>query len=161
MRMLEKVIVFSDGGCPANPGAGSWGFVADFHFDSGSARKVTGSGFVENTTNNQMEFRALSEAAGFLLQVDELGPEIEFRSDSMLIVQQLNGVWQQKEPSLRDIFNLALGRIAKLQARCPKVSIGWIKRCFNEEADALCNTILDEHGVVGVAKPRRAAFLRT
>jgi ribonuclease HI len=154
---LEKIIVHQDGGCPANPGHGSWAWVIDF---VGLDRKVTGSGFVKDTTNNQMEYRALCEAAGFLLRVDDLGPEIEFRSDSMLVVQQLNGVWQQKEPSLRDIYNLALGRIAKLRLRVPKLSIGWIKRDFNMEADALCNEVLDAHGVVGVAKPRRVAFLR-
>jgi hypothetical protein len=79
----------------------------------------------------------------------------------MLVVRTLNGVWQIKEPSLRDVYNLALSRLAKLQQRVHKLSIGWIKRDLNVEADAECNRIMDLHGVVGVAKPRRAAFLKT
>lgn len=154
---LEKIIVNGDGGCPNNPSDGSWAYVIDF---VGVDRKITGGGFVPNTTVNQMEYLALAEAAAFLLRVDELGPEIEFLSDSMLVVQQLNGIWQQRETSLRDVFNVALGRMAKLMLRVPKVSIRWIKRDLNQEADALCDAILAEHGVVGVAKPRRAAFLR-
>lgn len=157
---LKKLTVSTDGGCPCNPGAGAWGYVVDFLFDDGSSRKLTGGGFIQQCTNNFAELAAFSEAAGFLLRIDDLGPEIEFRSDSMLCVQTLNGVWNLKEPSLRDVYSLALGRIAKLQLRVPKLSIGWIKRDFNVEADAECNRILDLHGVVGVAKPRRAAFLR-
>lgn len=145
---LEKVIVWSDGGCRNNPGPASFGYVVDF---VGTGRKITGGGFIEHASNNYAELAAISEAAGFLLRVDELGPEIEFRSDSMLVVQTLNGDWQLKEPSLRDVFNQALGRLAKLRLRVPKLSIGWIKRALNEEADAECNRIMDEHGVVGIS----------
>lgn len=161
MKELQKVIVHSDGGCRSNPGAASWGYVVDFHFDDGSARKLTGGGFIQHASNNYVEYCGIAEAAGVLLRVDELGPEIEFRSDSMLVVQTLNGVWTLKEPSLRDVYSLALSRVAKLMARVPRVSIGWIKRDLNSEADAICGAIQDEHGVVGAAKPRRAAFLKT
>jgi ribonuclease HI len=132
---LEKIIARTDGGCPNNPGgAGAWAWIADF----GHGRKVSGSGFVESTTNNAMEYQAVAEAAGFLLRVDELGPEIQFLSDSMLVVQQLNGLWQQKQDSLRDVYSLALARIA----------------------NKLCNDILDEHGVVGLSWQARQAALK-
>lgn len=155
--MLEKIVVKSDGGCRNNPGAGSFGYVIDF---VGLGRKITGGGFLVQTTNNLAEYAAIAEAARFLLRVDELGPEIQFLSDSKLCVEQLNGNWQLKEPSLRDIYNRALGHIAKLMLRVPKVTLSHIPRALNEEADQICNDIMDEHGVVGVAKPRRAAFLR-
>jgi ribonuclease HI len=158
VKELEKIIAWSDGGCRNNPGQAAWAWVIHF---VGPDRKLTGGGFMDHATNNYVEMAAVAEAAGFLLRVDDLGPEIEFKSDSMLCVQTLNGVWNLKESSLRDVYNLALSRIAKLQLRVPKLSIGWIKRDLNEEADALCNEILDQHGVVGVAKPRRAAFLKT
>jgi ribonuclease HI len=158
LKVLEKIVVHSDGGCRNNPGQGAWGYVV--HFE-GVDRKLTQGGYVEHATNNFLEYCGLAEAAGFLLRVDELGPEIQFLSDSMLVVRTLNGVWQIKEPSLRDVYNLALSRLAKLQQRVHKLSIGWIKRDLNVEADAECNRIMDLHGVVGVAKPRRAAFLKT
>jgi ribonuclease HI len=152
--MLEKVIVNSDGGCRVNPGPGSFGYVISFE---GLDRKIIGGGFEERGSNNWFEFKALAEAAAFLLRVDDLGQEIEFRSDSMLVVQTLNGEWQLKEPSLRDVFSLAQARLAKLRLRVPKLSIDWIKRAENSEADAICNEIQDQHGVVGISWKERQA----
>jgi ribonuclease HI len=146
---LEKIIARIDGGCPNNPGgAGAWAWIVEF---VGLGRKLSGGGFIESTTNNYCEYAGIAEAAGFLLRVDELGPEIAFLSDSMLCVQQLNGIWQQKQDSLRDVYSLAQARIAKLRSRVPLVSISWIKRDLNTEADGLCNDILDAHGVVGLS----------
>jgi ribonuclease HI len=145
---LEKIIVKSDGGCRTNPGPAAWGFVIDF---VGTGRKLTQAGFIPHASNNYAELAAIAEAAGFLLRVNELGPEVQFLSDSMLVVQTLNGAWNLKEPSLRDVFNLACARLAKLRLRVPKLSISWIKRADNSEADALCNLVQDEHGVVGLS----------
>jgi ribonuclease HI len=156
---LSKIVVHTDGGCPNNPGgAGAWAWIVEF---VGLGRSLSGGGFIESTTNNYCEYAALAEAAGFLLRVDELGPEIQFLSDSMLVVQQLNGVWQIKQDTLRDVYGLALSRIAKLRARVPRVSIAWIKRDLNQEADAECNRIMDLHGVVGISWKERRLRLRS
>jgi probable phosphoglycerate mutase len=125
--MTQNVVVFTDGGCRSNPGAGSFGYVIEFSEE----RKVTGGGFLDRTTNNFAELTAIAEAAACLLGLDDIGQEVQFRSDSMLCVKTLNGDWNLKEPSLRPVYELALGRIARLMARIPKVSIVWIPRELN------------------------------
>ncbi len=52
---LEKVLIYTDGGCKGNPGLGAWAFYVPFE-------KYSKSGKVEASTNNRMELLACIEA---------------------------------------------------------------------------------------------------
>lgn len=54
---MQKVTIYTDGGCRPNPGAGGWGALLIW----GDAEKEL-SGGAPNTTNNQMELTAAIEA---------------------------------------------------------------------------------------------------
>jgi len=56
MDKLLDVELYTDGACSGNPGAGGWGCVLMCK----NKEKLL-SGFVENTTNNQMELTAVIE----------------------------------------------------------------------------------------------------
>lgn len=53
---LLNVDLYTDGACSGNPGAGGWGYVLKC-----KNKEKQESGFVPNTTNNQMELTAVIE----------------------------------------------------------------------------------------------------
>ena len=54
---MERIVIYTDGGCSGNPGPGGWAFV----YEDGK-ETLRGSGGEAATTNNRMELRAVIEA---------------------------------------------------------------------------------------------------
>ncbi len=84
---MKKVIIYTDGACSGNPGAGGWGAVL---FYKNSMKEM--SGFCENTTNNQMELTAAIEALSKLKEPCE----VELYSDSAYLVNAFKEGWLEK-----------------------------------------------------------------
>ena len=63
MAFEAEVHLFTDGACSGNPGPGGWAFILR-HLSSGKEKEE--SGFQDNTTNNQMELRAVIEGLAVL-----------------------------------------------------------------------------------------------
>ena len=55
---MEKIDIFTDGGCSGNPGPGGWAFVA---LDKGKVLSYSSGGEAQ-TTNNKMELTAVINA---------------------------------------------------------------------------------------------------
>lgn len=143
--------VCCDGGCPANPGPGAFGFV----IDKGEGNKITRSGFLPVATNNSAEYRAITAAAIFLQGVEQHPDRIEFWSDSEVIVRQLNGVYQVRSETLHPIFLEAKAAIETLRkVTHAQVTISHFKREHNSEADELCNEVLRKRGIEIVSKKK-------
>jgi ribonuclease HI len=105
---------------------------------------------IGEATNNVAEYRALLlglERAAVLGCTD-----LEVYSDSELLVRQLQGRYQVKQPVLRDLYLKAKEHIAGLR----RFDIRHVPREQNTEADALANRGVDEasrpgrHGAGGV-----------
>jgi ribonuclease HI len=143
--------VHTDGGCRDNPGPGAWGFV--INKEAGEVEEH--SGFLPHCTNNQAEYRSLEAAliTIALKPVDQMPTSVEIFSDSQLIVEQINGRWRVNELIL-PYYQTAKVAFIQLQGICP-VSLSWIRREFNSEADALCNQVMDKRGIVCSRKGRR------
>ena len=58
-----EVNLYSDGACSGNPGPGGWAFILE-HVPTGTERECRGA--QEETTNNQMELRAVIEGLSAL-----------------------------------------------------------------------------------------------
>ena len=67
--------------------------------------------------------------------------EVDCILDSKLIVEQLNGNWKVKEPTLQKLFTKAWNASQKFK----KIKIRHTRRENNKEADAEVNKILDKH----------------
>ncbi|PLS80622.1 hypothetical protein CYG49_04650 [Candidatus Saccharibacteria bacterium] len=132
----HKLVVFSDGGSRGNPGPSATGYVV---LDANESLIAEGGEFLGVTTNNQAEYQAVAQALEAAHKVG--GKIIDFRMDSLLVVNQLNGIYQIKNRDLWPIHN----RIKELIKQFDKVSFHHVKREFNTHADALVNKILDEH----------------
>lgn len=90
----------------------------------------------ENTTNNVGEYSGLLLA---LKTAKELGVEVlHIRSDSKLIVEQTRGRWRCKNAALRVLRD----RARNLAEEFHEISIVWIPREENHQADALCRAVV-------------------
>lgn len=79
-----EVVIYTDGACSGNPGAGGWGAIL-MHGN----RKKEISGFEQYTTNNIMELTAVIEA----LKTLKKPCKVELFSDSAYVVNALNQGW--------------------------------------------------------------------
>ncbi len=94
----KKVIINADGGSRGNPGPSASGFV--IQDDTGEVVLEAGGRFLGITTNNQAEYRAVLFA---LERAKELGvEEVVFRLDSLLVVNQMKGIFKVKNKDYLD-----------------------------------------------------------
>jgi ribonuclease HI len=132
----KEVIVYSDGGSRGNPGPSASGFVL---FDKNGKLLFEGGKYLGITTNNQAEYQAVLLG---LEKALELGARfVDFRMDSLLIVNQMAGIYKVKNRDLWPIYE----RIKELAKEFEHVKFSHVRREFNKDADALVNKVLDEH----------------
>ena len=133
---LKKVILYSDGGSRGNPGPSAAAFVV---MNEREEVISDGGSYLGVTTNNQAEYQAVFFG---IKKASELGVDVvDFRLDSNLVVNQLNGVYKIKNRDLWPIHE----QIKLLLPRFKKVTFSHVRREFNQLADGLVNKILDEH----------------
>jgi len=131
---INKVIIRTDGAARGNPGPAAIG--ATVKDDKGNL--IAGiSRRIGITTNNQAEYQAIIAA---LEEAVSLGARhVELKSDSELVVQQLNGRYKVKKTTLRTHYQQVIQLIGSLES----FTIAYIPREQNAEADALANKALD------------------
>jgi ribonuclease HI len=125
--MTAPAIIHFDGGArPSNPGPAAIGYTveAEDWSDEGSVH-------LGKATNNEAEYRALIR--GLEVASKKGCTEVEARGDSQLIVRQVTGDWQTKEPRLRELRD----RVRELAEEFEQFEIRHIPREENWEADAL------------------------
>ena len=125
-----KLIINTDGLSKDNPGPAAIGAILK---DTRGRTIATISQAIGLATNNEAEYRAVIAA---LEKALTLGAEqVELRSDSELVVNQLNGRYRVRSTALRPFYLQA----AKLLGQFQKVSITCVPREQNTEADRLAN----------------------
>lgn len=131
-----QLIVYSDGGSRGNPGPSASGFVV---MNQNQDVLHQGGMYLGITTNNQAEYHGVRLG---LEKALELGAKtVDFRIDSLLVVNQLNGIYKIKNRDLWPINE----RIKELAAQFDRVTFTHIKREFNQLADGMVNKILNAH----------------
>jgi ribonuclease HI len=131
----EKVKVFGDGGSRGNPGPSASGFVI---LDMEDTVLVDKGVYLGITTNNQAEYTALKLALEECLKMGV--KEAEVYMDSLLVVNQIKGIFKVKNRDLWPIYDA----IKKLAVKFEKISFSHVPREFNKLADAAVNRALDE-----------------
>ena len=84
---MKSVIIYTDGACSGNPGAGGYGTVLLY----GSARKELSQGY-QLTTNNRMEVLAVIKG----LEALKEPCEVALYSDSKYVVDAIQKGWLKK-----------------------------------------------------------------
>jgi ribonuclease HI len=132
----EHLIVYSDGGSRGNPGPSAAGFVV---MDENEQVIHEGGLYLGITTNNQAEYHGVQ--LGLEKALELAAKRVDFRMDSMLVVNQMNGIYTIKNRELWPIHE----RIHELVAQFDKVTFTHVKREFNQLADGMVNKILNAH----------------
>lgn len=141
------LLLNTDGGSRGNPGPAAYGYVvrdisglsaeASAKVDAGILLEKCGN-YLGITTNNQAEYQGLIAGIGWVL-AHHPAAELTIRMDSLLIVNQVKGLYKVKSPELLPRFREVRGLLAKL----PKWSIVHTYRSGNSLADSLVNEALD------------------
>lgn len=139
---MSSLQIYCDGGSRSNPGPSGLG-VAGYYIDVDSNKEcIYEKGvFLENCSNNFAEYLALIHGLNYAMQSDY--KNIEFYSDSKLIVEQVNGRWKVKSCDLKDLALSAMNRIQQLRKHGCQVTVTWIPREKNVHADSLANLAMD------------------
>lgn len=130
-----RVIVEADGGSRGNPGPAGYGAVV---LSTGGEVLLERYASLGTTTNNVAEYSGL--IAGLQAALELNATHVDVRMDSKLVVEQMSGRWQIKNPGLRPLAAEA----AALAGRFARVTFDWIPRERNKLADALANRAMDE-----------------
>ena len=123
-----------DGASRGNPGPASYAVVI---------RDASGKVILElgkklgRETNNVAEYYALLTALDYAATHNISA--LRIRSDSELLVRQMQGRYKVKSPDLKPLFE----RASKLVRRIPYFTIEHVRREQNRDADALANLALD------------------
>lgn len=136
-----KFIVHTDGGARGNPGPAAIGVV----IEDGAKKIIKKFGRqIGEATNNVAEYTAVKEALKAMksleLRTENEKIEIFFYLDSTLVVNQLNGLFKIKDPTLRQL-NTAI-RILEQEVG-GVVRYSPVPREQNKHADLLVNQALD------------------
>jgi len=124
-----------DGGARGNPGPAGYG--AHVVTDPGGEMVAELYGYLGTTTNNIAEYAAL---LALLEYAREAGAgSLRVRSDSELLVRQINGQYRVKDARLKILHAEA----KRLMSALPRVAIEHVRREQNREADALANRAMD------------------
>ena len=151
--MLSRlIVVYFDGLCqPVNPGGiACYAFLIRrdgkiVHSEYGLAAKP----YSNDSTNNVAEYTALIKALEWLSR-NEPRESIRIRSDSKLVVSQINGEYKVKSKRIIPLYRQAMS----LKNSFPSIEIAWVPREENREADALTNRAYRE-AIVGAARTNR------
>ncbi|MFC2034810.1 ribonuclease HI family protein [Chloroflexota bacterium] len=130
---IKRVMINTDGAAEPNPGPAAIGVTVKDE----QGRTITSiSQSIGYATNNQAEYRAIITA---LESAIRLGAEqVNMRSDSELVVKQINGQYRIKKASLKLLYQ----QVKQLQSRLGEFTITHIPRQENKEADSLANIAL-------------------
>jgi ribonuclease HI len=121
-----------DGGNRGNPGHAASGAVLKIGETKIKEVKDIGIG-----TNNDAEYQGLILIMTLAIDFDVT--HLHIRGDSMLIVKQFLGLWKCKQDHLRR-YRDESQRISK---KFEKISIEWVRRDFNKEADFIVTQYLN------------------
>jgi ribonuclease HI len=130
-----SIVIHTDGGSRSNPGPAGIGVYA-------TQNKIvifTLSEFLGTQTNNFAEYTAVIRALETCIEKKLIAETVDFFMDSKLVVEQVQGNWKVKEPTLRPL----VARVQELAAHFPSVTFTHVRREYNKEADALANEAMD------------------
>lgn len=131
----DTLVIYTDGGSRGNPGPSASGYVILNHDESRVLER--GGEYLGITTNNQAEYQAVKHGLEVARKFD--ARHLVFYIDSLLVVNQLNGVFKVKNQELWPVHEA----IRELTESYETVTFTHVNREQNLMADDEVNKILD------------------
>ena len=130
------ITAYIDGGARGNPGPAGYGV----HIVDADGRVMAelheGIGIA---TNNVAEYRGLLAALEWALEHGHT--RMHIKSDSLLLVQQIKGIYRVKHAGLQPLH----AKARQLMSRIGAVTIEHVRREHNKDADRLSNRGMDQN----------------
>ena len=128
------LVAHIDGGSRGNPGPAGYGVLIE---NAGGGKVAELYGYLGIATNNIAEYTAL---LALLEHARRLRPaSLIVRSDSQLLIRQMEGRYRVRDAGLRILHAAARGLLVDI----PKIRLEHVPREQNKEADALANQAMD------------------
>lgn len=130
-----ELVIYTDGGAAGNPGPAAYAFII---YRAGKILTKDGL-FIGKSTNNFAEYSGVLAALNKIVDLKKAGKlagiaQITFKSDSSLMVNQLNGLFKVKNSAIRDfVFKI---RTLENEIGLP-ISYKHIPREQNSRADSI------------------------
>lgn len=136
----RQFTIYTDGASRSNPGHAGAAFL--IYQASGELLYKEGV-YIGKATNNEAEYWAVKLALQRLREEFriKMPAEVEVRADSLLIINQLKGLYKINSPELKVLYD----HIKILETEVGKVVYNYIPREQNSLADKEVNQALDEH----------------
>lgn len=132
---LTSVKLFADGGSRGNPGPSAFGFVI---LDDETDQVIEGQNkYLGITTNNQAEYHGVISGLEWCRQHNV--QTVAVYLDSLLVVNQLNGLFKVKNRDLWPLYETA----KQLKSAFKTITFTHVPRELNKLADAEVNKALD------------------
>jgi len=132
---MNAFTVNVDGGARGNPGPAGWGAIVR---DTAGGVVTELCGALPHATNNVAEYQGLIASLEWCLAHGATA--VHVRSDSLLLVQQMKGVYRVKNEALRVLH----GQARLLAHQIGSVAYEHVRRELNQDADRLANAAMDE-----------------
>lgn len=130
------ITLYTDGGSRSNPGIAGIGVYAE----EGGSVLFEVSEYLGVQTNNYAEYTAVIRALEECVARGYTEKPLQFKLDSKLVVEQVQGNWKVKEETLKPL----VARVRALTTHFPSVSFTHIPRAQNANADRLANMAMDQ-----------------
>jgi probable phosphoglycerate mutase len=134
---MLMIVAYIDGGARGNPGPAGYGVRIEQE-DGTLIEELSGS--IGVATNNVAEYRALLAALEWAKARGH--HQLTVRSDSLLLVQQMRGIYKVKNAGLQPLH----GRASILAHEIGRVAYEHVRRESNAHADRLANAAMDQKG---------------
>ncbi|MCU0847281.1 MAG: ribonuclease HI family protein [Spirochaetes bacterium] len=126
----SSLTIYTDGASKGNPGPAGIGIVI-YDTDDRQVGKV--SSYIGKRTNNFAEYTALIRALKIAVYFNT--KNLKLRTDSELIVKQINGDYKVKNETIKTLYEEAIGYIRQIK----NFKIEHVTRNLNEKADYYAN----------------------
>ena len=131
---VQQVKLYADGGSRGNPGPSASGFVI---ISKSGEVLFSDNKYLGVTTNNQAEYHALLDGLKWCIEHQIF--EVSVYLDSMLVVNQLKGIFKVKNRDLWSLYETA----QELKTHFNHITFTHVPRELNKLADAEVNKALD------------------
>ena len=146
MKIMSKVVIYTDGACLGNPGPGGWSFI--IKYENGKTEEFNGS--ENHTTNNKMELTAAIKALTYIKEKTKVNiyTDSKYLKDGITVwinKWKLNG-W--KTSNKKDVKNLDLWKLLEKNIKVHEIKWYWVKshndNILNEKADILAKEAIKD-----------------
>lgn len=148
--VVQKTIIYTDGGCHGNPGPGAWAYVAVDGDGEGRRIAHEAAGGAPQTTNNQMELDAVIHGLTWVSSSHGTDHPVIVRTDSQYVRNGITSwihTWMKngwRTSNRSPVKNRERWQALHELASCLSVSWEWVRGHAGDELNERCDSLVQQ-----------------